>query len=252
MMCHEAKRNLDLFMDGALSVPENMKVLEHLNLCPGCSLIYEGEKTLRVLLREKLGSGHAPAGLPGRLSRALRRPAGSARRPWGSLAAAVFLVTLVASLLFSPAGDTPPLLAATVAVRHDATREGFHGNPRSSCLCVCSECADPADIPGFFRRHVSHDVCTHDLKPMDYEFVGASVWTHRGRQVCWTVQRNKEGRVVSHALVPTSLAAHIQTSFIRAEGRVVILVPQADRGMVCAFIFDDDREAERFRKMSGH
>ena len=43
MKCHEAKRHLDLFMDGELSVQENMKILEHLNLCRGCSEIYVGE-----------------------------------------------------------------------------------------------------------------------------------------------------------------------------------------------------------------
>ena len=43
MKCHESKRHLDLFMDGELSVPENLKVLEHLNLCRPCASVYEGE-----------------------------------------------------------------------------------------------------------------------------------------------------------------------------------------------------------------
>ena len=43
MMCHEAKRQLDLFMDGELSVADNMKVLEHLNLCRPCAGVYEGD-----------------------------------------------------------------------------------------------------------------------------------------------------------------------------------------------------------------
>src|SRR5579871_5821897 len=63
MKCHESKRHLDLFMDGELSVPENLKVLEHLNLCRPCADVYEGEKALRALLRARLGGGSAPAGL---------------------------------------------------------------------------------------------------------------------------------------------------------------------------------------------
>ena len=67
MKCHESKRHLDLFMDGELSVPENLKVLEHLNLCRPCASVYEGEKALRGVLRSSAGSDRAPAGLAARL-----------------------------------------------------------------------------------------------------------------------------------------------------------------------------------------
>src|SRR5882672_11151582 len=102
MKCHEAKRHLDLFMDGELSVPENLKVLEHVNLCRPCAGIYEGEKSLRTLLRTRVGSGTAPAGLAERLltgeapAAAVAFEAPLPRRRWLSYAAAAgfFLVVL--------------------------------------------------------------------------------------------------------------------------------------------------------------
>ena len=67
MKCPEAKRLLDVFHDGELSVSENMKVLEHLNLCVPCAEIYEGEKTLRAALKQQLGAVQAPADLDSRI-----------------------------------------------------------------------------------------------------------------------------------------------------------------------------------------
>src|SRR5204862_2684300 len=91
MKCHEAKRHLDLFMDGELSVPENLKVLEHLNLCRACGAVYEGEKALRAALRARLGAERAPEGLVERLAQAKESAAPLSvlpRRRWLSIAAA--------------------------------------------------------------------------------------------------------------------------------------------------------------------
>src|SRR5438477_8190178 len=127
MKCHEAKRHLDLFMDGELSVPENMKVLEHLNLCRPCSGIYEGEKALRGALKVQLGSEKVPASVYEKLSQTAS-PAEDIERPWrpssagptegrrwSAVAAAVFFVTLAGAMLFTPSIETAPAFAAVAA-----------------------------------------------------------------------------------------------------------------------------------------
>src|SRR5579872_535835 len=112
MKCHESKRHLDLFMDGELSVQENLKVLEHLNLCRPCADVYEGEKALRALLRARLGSGAAPAGLADRLlaeeasAAPVAPPPALRRRGWMPLAAAAAFAVAVLGMIFS-AKDNP-------------------------------------------------------------------------------------------------------------------------------------------------
>lgn len=252
MKCHEARHRLDLFMDGELSVPENLQVLEHLNLCRGCASAYEGEKALRGSLKAQLGAERAPAGLHEKLSgvgKTGRVPATIQPRRWGALAAAVFFVTLAATLLFTPGTETPRAFAGEVAARHEETRGGFCGEKRDDCLCLCEKCCPRRDDPmgAFFRQHVRHDVCTHDLTGMGYSFVGAAVWDHRGAKVCWTVQQDGKGRSITHALVATPLAMDRTAGplALRSKDHPVLFVPSAP-GMTCVFIFDDQSEADRF------
>ena len=41
MNCTKTRRQLDMYMDSELSVPENMEVLEHLNLCRTCQDVFQ-------------------------------------------------------------------------------------------------------------------------------------------------------------------------------------------------------------------
>ena len=252
MKCHEAKHRLDLFMDGELSVPENLGVLEHLNLCRACASIYEGEKALRGSLKSRFVAEAAPASLYAKLSEIgtpSRVPATLPPRRWGALAAAVFLVTLAATLLFTPGVETPRALAAEVSEKHEKFRRGFCGEKSSDCLCLCEKCCAPGPDPvgSFFRRHVSYDVCAHDLKGLGYTVVGATVRDHAGAKVCWTVQQDEKGRTITDALVATPLAMDRSAGplALRSNEHPVLFVPSAP-GMTCVFIFDSEPEAERF------
>lgn len=251
MKCHEAKRHLDLFMDGELTVPENLKVLEHLNLCRPCASVYEGEKALRASLKEQLGRERAPASLHAKLSPA--PVAEPPRRRFGALAAAVFFLTLASALLFTPPAETPQALAAEVAVKHDETREGFCGRTDRDHLCVCVNCSPDRDDPmgKFFRRHVPYDVCAHDLAPLGYRFVSAAVLTHRGAALCWTIQRDAKGRTITHALVATPLARPSSPLVLRDAPHPVVMKSAGAPGMTCVFIFDDPSELDRFLASMG-
>ena len=98
MKCHEARRLLDVFHDGELSVSENMKILEHLNLCVPCAEVYEGENALRTALKGQMGAVQAPAELDGRIRRRLDPSAPLPRWRMGAAAAAILVGVMTAAL----------------------------------------------------------------------------------------------------------------------------------------------------------
>ncbi|MBV8880117.1 MAG: zf-HC2 domain-containing protein [Planctomycetaceae bacterium] len=253
MKCHEAKRHLDLFMDGELSVPENLKVLEHLNLCRPCADLYEGEKSLRALLRARAGSETAPAGLAERLL-AEEAPAASPvasfpRRRWLSVAAAAGFFLVMSILVFTTPAEMPRAFATELSTKHKETHEGFCGIHREDSLCLCARCsADPDHADRrFFQRRVSYEVCSHDLKDLGYQMIGVQVWPHRGRPVCWTVYRDAAGSTITHGLVATKIAMEPGPLLV-CDGvdRPVVMTPSSG-GMTCVFVFDSEPEAQRFR-----
>jgi anti-sigma factor RsiW len=262
MKCHEAKRHLDLFMDGELSVPENLKVLEHLNLCRPCAGVYEGEKGLRAALRSRVGSERAPAGLAERLASsigsppALLRPdfaSGKGRLFSAAAAAAFFLVGLM--FVLSTPGEKPRAFAAEMASKHNETHDGFCGQQRDDCLCVCRHCSSESmesksSVGKFFQRQAGPGAgtCVHDLSHLGYQVVGAKIERHRGRPVCWTVQRDDAGHTITHGLITTKIAMEPGPLLV-CDGvdRPVLLIPREDSGMTCVFVFDDEGEAQRFR-----
>lgn len=258
MKCHEARRHLDLFMDGELSVQENMKVLEHLNLCRDCAGVYEGEKVLRRELKSRVGSDRAPEGLVDRL---LGRLGGAVsefphRRPWGSgLAAAAFFVALVGMLIFTPAPVLPSALAVEMAERHDATREGFGHRQHPDGTCVCAKCCPDEllrdRIGAFFDGHGLDQVCHHpELEKMGYRFSGVAVWSLPAGKVFWTVRRRDGAAAITHGLVSMPLATTTPMSTVECNGRVVFFKPRMDRpGVTCVFIFDDASQLDDFRRL---
>jgi anti-sigma factor RsiW len=254
MKCHEAKRHLDLFMDGELSVPENLKVLEHLNLCRACGSVYEGEKALRAELRTQLGSEAAPAGLLEKLAGSaapvvpFRRFSGRQGLLSVAAAAALFLVAL-AFVLTSPV-EKPQAFATEAATMHKEIRDGFCGQHRDDAVCVCDNCCSASvenPVGKFFQKQVGHETCTHDLGGLGYKPIGATVRPHRGQPVCWTVHRDDAGHTITHGLLTTKIAMSPGPLLV-CDGvdRPVELIP-AGGGMTCVFVFDDVGEAARFR-----
>jgi hypothetical protein len=171
------------------------------------------------------------------------------------VAAAVFFVALGASLLFTPAGETPRAFAAEAVDRH---REVSYACGRSEAdrCCVCANCTPDAEaaMKEFFARRGRADFCLHDLERLlgGYRYAGAAVWPRRGRPVCWSTHRDDRGRTISHALLATPLAMELKPTLLESGGRRVLFVPRPDLpGATCVFVFDDAPEAERFREKLG-
>jgi anti-sigma factor RsiW len=252
MKCHESKRHLDLFMDGELSVQENLKVLEHLNLCRACADVYEGEKALRALLRARAGSITAPAGLAARLL-ADEAPAAApvrsiSRRRFLPAAAAAGFFVVALTLIFS-AQDNRFAFASDMSSRHKTTREGFCGAHQDNCVCVCPRCStEPqSTVCNFFRSHLGHEVGMQNLKDLGYSMIGAQVWDRQGGKVCWTVYHDAAGNSISYGLVPAKMANGSGPMTV-CDGveRPVVMTP-AGNGMTSVFVFDTESEAQRFR-----
>jgi anti-sigma factor (TIGR02949 family) len=257
MKCHDANHHLDLFMDGELSVPENLKVLEHLNLCRPCAGLYEGEKALRAVLRARAGSDKAPDGLAERLTAvAPEAPVAPAvtpfvRRRLLSVAAAAGFFIVMLALVFTTPAEMPRALASDLTTKHRETHEGFCGNHSDDCLCLCSRCSsEPENAEGkFFSKRVGYDTCSHDLRDLGYKPIGVEVFNHLDRPVCWTVQRDDEGHTVSHGLVTTKIAKQ-PGPLLLCDGvdRPVVMIPVAGTDKTCVFVFDSESEAKRFRE----
>ena len=260
MKCHEAKRHLDLFMDGELSVPENLKVLEHLNLCRPCSGVYEGEKSLRGALRSTAGSDRAPAGLAARLTASLPasvlpfvRPPSSRRRLFSVAAAAVFFLVALAFVLSSPA-EKPQAFANELSKKYLETRAGFCGQHRDDSVCLCDGCCSDANsnqaAASFFKRHGARGSCAHNLQDLGYKPLGASVWRRKGQPVCWTVWRDDRDRTITHGFVTTKIAMEPGPLLV-CDGveRPVELIPVEGTDKTCVFVFDDEKAAVAFREL---
>jgi hypothetical protein len=257
MKCHEAKRHLDLFMDGELSVPENLKVLEHLNLCRPCASVYEGDKALRGVLRSTAGSDRAPSGLAERLASSLPKaevipfapPTSSRRRLISAAAAAVFALAAGAFFLSTPAVK-PQAFATEVSKKHLETREGFCGQHRDDAVCLCDGCCtDSKNAVGtLFKRYGGRETCAHNLQELGYKPVGATVWRRGGQLVCWTVWRNDKDKTITHGLVTTKIAMEPGPLLV-CDGveRPVELIPIEGTDKTCVFVFDDEDAAVRFR-----
>jgi hypothetical protein len=202
-----------------------------------------------------VGSVQAPAGLAERLSAsiasapapAFRRPS-SRQRLFSVAAAAAFFLVALTFVLTSPV-EKPQAFATEAATMHKETREGFCGQHREDCMCLCGDCSKESVNPvgKFFQKQGGRETCNHDLGGLGYKPIGASVWRHRGQPVCWTVQRDEAGHTITHGLLTTKIAMEPGPIMI-CDGvdRPVVLIP-AGGGMTCAFVFDDEGEAVRFR-----
>jgi len=252
MKCHDANHHLDLFMDGELSVPENLKVLEHLNLCRPCAGLYEGEKALRAVLRERVGSGKAPEGLAEKLTGALSGAAVTPfvrRRLMSVVAAAGFFIVML-TLVFTSTKEMPQALASELSTKHQATLTGFCGMHRDDCLCLCDRCSlEPQSAESkFFTDRVGHVSCSHNLGDLGYKPMGLQVFDHLGQPICWTVNRDDAGHTISHGLVTTKIAKQPGPLYL-CDGidRPVVMVPVTGTDKTCVFVFDSETEAQRFR-----
>lgn len=253
MKCHDAKRRLDPFMDGELTVPENLELLAHLDLCRPCAGVFDGEKALRGALKAKLAVG-APSGLADRLIASLEAPVREFRSPrrWAVAAAAGFLLLLAMSMSGVPSRSFT-VLAAELSRVH-ATASYACGEARPEGRCVCRGCCRDVKetIDAFFKERGRPDYCAHLETEglLGWAPSGCSAWTFQGAQVCGSTWRSPEGGRVSHALVRTRLAAEGRARLLRSGSRWVLLEPK-DSTQACVFVFDTESELRRFCAKAG-
>lgn len=197
MKCHEARRRLDVFMDNELDVAENLRILEHLNLCPGCAETFEAEKLLREGIVEALRVP-APAGLREKIR---------ARARWGwrrlAVAAAVLGIVGVASVVLWPKAPSAAALVSEAVRFH---RQSVAAMPPGGIEIPQADAGDAlARLGSFYGRKLDYEPCLHDLRELGYDFTHGSFWTFRGRLVCWTQQRSG-ANVLSHASLPMEVS----------------------------------------------
>jgi anti-sigma factor (TIGR02949 family) len=224
MKCHEARRQLDLFLDGELSVQENMKVLEHLNLCRPCSGVYEGEKLVREHLKEQW-TEVAPPELIGRIRQKIARTRGRFRR-WGGIAAMFLLGGLVTVLLVARSSrvNTSEFVNAAIRV-HESSRTGLPGP--GACLKPCCSKDGATTIRTLCREKLGYENCLHALDAMGYGYRSVAFEGVQGTMYCWTQQENGTGSLISHVLVRSKLIPE-RMQRIDRSGRVVILLSRPD------------------------
>lgn len=261
MNCNDAKRHLELFLDGELGVEANLEILRHLSMCPPCSRIFEGEKQLLELVRERGGGGSCcPPSLAARIRSCLDEETG---RRGGPLVLRLLLPALAASMvvglmawsLSRPRPLTPERIAAVAVAHHEKVRgSGWDGLQLSPPL----EGDRARDrISAFFASHAAgQKCCLHEMDRLGYGWLGARV-THRefdGRTTCWTLQqRPQDGMLVSHTRLDRD---EVSFDWAKAQGgpmkvhrlrhgnREVLLV--ATSSCVCVFVMDAPAEVDRF------
>ncbi len=60
MKCPEVRQKLYLFLDNELDIENNLDILTHLDFCPDCNAIFENERSVEELLKEKIPREIAP------------------------------------------------------------------------------------------------------------------------------------------------------------------------------------------------
>ncbi len=260
MNCTEAKRYLDLFLDGELDVEQNLKVLEHLNLCTCCSKIFDGEKVLATEIAKAAGEC-CPEGLKRRCVMALDREGRGAWRTWAAAAAMLVAGMALGWILrpaqppmvvqLSPPDGTAAGLAGSLVGVHNANRA------RDGAVAVSRGSGEErkAELAAYFKSK-GVDACLHCLEKRGYRFASGVVWKDgvRGRLVCLTTQVAKDGdAVLTHTTVDAgdiSFTGGAEATWdlrpVRVftfDGRVVIIEECGPH--TCIFVADSAAEAER-------
>src|SRR5258708_7370212 len=168
MNCIKARRRLDMYMDNALSLPENLELLEHLNLCRICKDIFGAEEKLRSLLKRELSEPQPSPELASRIKDALRKAPGKQDatlpwRGWRIAIAAILFISISGLVLFSSGKELPQALATEMVSRHDAVRADFYSVPHPDAIRLSPD-STPNAVE-VFKKHESYEAALHDLQP---------------------------------------------------------------------------------------
>jgi anti-sigma factor (TIGR02949 family) len=244
MNCTEAGKYLYAFADGELTTSENLEVLEHLKMCPGCCQRATAQQSLKAAIARVMGAAGAPAGLRPSLRDRFAAEDGTGshppgfvlRRAWGGLAVAAAIALAMTGLWQwgSPASagitDTRPVAmgladsvlalhtkyAALGPARHDPR---LPHDPQSAAAAITQQMGAPmlrcTDMPGIGGSFESAAYC---------ELVDTRGVKHRGGHL---IYRCRAGNAVS--LISVSHLPEMSTLHTRRLGRreYAILRPSA-------------------------
>lgn len=186
MRCEEARQYLYPFIDGQIDVERNVQVLAHLNVCPACGAMFESEKRLTELVREKGAPDKAPAALRERCLRALSR---EDRRRWTwrwAIAAAILVgIALPVLYLTRPSGPPPSPPEVARAPRMISDFVGIHKAvlaEDAAALGAAPVRGDVETIQAHFKQNLGMPACLHDLGALGYRIDGGAVCRLEGAQ----------------------------------------------------------------------
>jgi anti-sigma factor (TIGR02949 family) len=247
MNCSDTRGRINPYLDGELGMDENVQVVRHLETCPGCSAVFEGERLLFDELRRTAAGPPAPAGLRMRISSDLRETR-VASRPWPfaralvpAAAAAVLLAIFISFFTSQPV----EAMARRAVAWHD------QGSARVVPVSTAPE------LDRYYGSQ-GKKACLHERTVnagMKYAYKSATVEKSGpgGSDTCWWI-----------ATCPTTGCRLTHACFPAPQGIEKVwdgkrrVVPVGDRtvimnyrnGQVCLFVFDNAREAERFQAVS--
>lgn len=243
--CTDIRGRLDPYLDGELGMDENVQVVRHLEQCPPCAAVFDGERLLFDEVRRQAAGPAAPPGLRDLIASRLGA-AKVAARPWPfaraivPAAAAALLVALFVTFL------TNPVEAETLARRAVA----WHNANAAQEVPVSTA----PEIEKFYAAKGIKS-CTHERtvkNALHYEYKSVCVEESgpAGGETSWWVARCPQtGCKVSHACfaAPPGLEKvwpERERRVVRMGGKAVVMIHR--RGEICLLVFDNCSEADRY------
>ncbi|MFQ5846716.1 MAG: anti-sigma factor family protein [Candidatus Methylomirabilales bacterium] len=225
MTAHEFARYLQAYCDGELEPSKMLEVEGHLDACPSCRSVVEGERAFREGLRAAVAREPVPPHLVERLRSAIAESEESEGRParpavWGRRA---WSLALAASILLFVVGGTLGYLVA-----QPSSRPGFH--PLVTDLVSehmkFALRENPAELPSENIKQVAHWVrgrLGYSVRVPDYstsgiQLLGARVARLSGRRAGYIVYE-KGRNIISLFAFPRYGADFSGLTEIRRDGR---------------------------------
>jgi anti-sigma factor RsiW len=190
--CGEIRKRLTPYLEGMLEGEEASSVQAHLQGCPSCRAVFEGEEQFVRTLRENLRGASAPPGLKEEIRSLLRRERSgrrfskrTARFVLGGALAASFVFSLAFLILARRPADLGPLdLGWTVAA---------HRGVETHQAALEVETSDPIALTRWFSGRTDAVFSLPDRIPTELRLVGGRVIRHGGLRAAQVVFESDQG-----------------------------------------------------------
>ena len=205
MKCYETKRQLNLFLDNELDVEQNMKVLEHLNICSACSSIFEGEKRLATVVKDSIPRETASPELIKRIRERLIRidtPKWYSNllteKAIASMAAGMLIVVTALFILVIFGHRKTQLTGVEIAKAAVDHQMKMNDSIVKDVVDVSTSENPTTELYNYYRNTVPFDVCVHTVG--NYKtYKGTVCKLLNGKEFCWTVEIDRENnKTISH------------------------------------------------------